>query len=98
MKLTQAQRSSLLKKVEGLVSTKFYDLTFKGNDWASIVRSHESEIMRAADSREFESAVNRMLGELRSGGLGLLSASTKIAPKNSISATFRSVETENGSR
>jgi carboxyl-terminal processing protease len=35
-----------------------------------------------------------MLGELRSGGLGLISANTKITPKNSISATCRAVETE----
>src|SRR5690242_12956882 len=39
-----------------------------------------------------------MLRELGSSGLGLISATTNVTPKNSISATFRSAETEYGSR
>ena len=39
-----------------------------------------------------------MLRELSSGGLGLISSQTKITSKNSISATFRAVDTQYGHR
>ncbi|MBV9764388.1 MAG: hypothetical protein JOZ48_06040 [Acidobacteriaceae bacterium] len=98
MTFPEPERRALLKKIDRLVETKFYDPTFKGHDWRSIVEKHEAQILAAADHNAFETAVNSMLGELRSGGLGLISASTKITPKNSISATFRAIETEYGTR
>ena len=98
MILTESERRSLLKKINRLVETKFYDPTFKGNNWRSITEKHEAPVLAAADHNAFETAVNGMLGELRSSGLGLISANTKIAPKNSISATFRAIGTECGSR
>lgn len=94
----EKERRALLKKIDRLVETKFYDPTFKGHNWRSIVERHEAHVLNAADRPAFETAVNQMLGELRSGGLGLISAGTKITPKNSISATFRAVETEHGTR
>lgn len=98
MTFTEDHRRELLGKIEHLVQTKFYDPTFKGRDWKSIVESHRSEVLSAADLNEFERAVNKMLSELGSSGLGLISAQTQIAPKNSISATFRAIETEYGNR
>jgi carboxyl-terminal processing protease len=98
MPLTERERQNILEKIEQLVETKFYDPTFKGRDWPAIVERHRTEILAATDSQGFESAVNEMLRELRSGGLGLISATSKITPKNSISATFRAADTEYGHR
>jgi carboxyl-terminal processing protease len=98
MPVTERDRRNILDKIERLVETKFYDPNFKGHDWPAIVESHRTQILAATDLHVFESAVNGMLRELGSGGLGLLSATSKITPKNSISATFRAVETEYGHR
>lgn len=96
--MTEADRRNLLNKIDRLVETKFYDPSFKGRDWKSIVEDHRVNIRAATDLNAFETAVNAMLGELRSSGLGLISSETKITPKNSISATFRAVESEYGNR
>src|SRR5689334_1311136 len=98
MRFIEHHRRDLLGKIDHLVQTEFYDPNFKGRDWKSIVESHRAEVLSAADPREFERSVNKMLTELGSSGLGLISASAQIAPKNSISATFRAVETEYGNR
>ena len=98
MTLNERERFKLLTKIDRLVQTKFYDPNFKGHDWRSIIENHRERILSATGRNEFETAVNEMLRELGSGGLGLLSAGTKITPKNSISATFRSAETEYGMR
>lgn len=96
MTFTESHRRDLLGKIEHLVQTKFYDPNFKGRDWKSTVESHRSEVLSAVDLKDFERSVNKMLSELGSSGLGLISAQTQIAPKNSISATFRTVKTEHG--
>lgn len=98
MTLTERQRGDLLKKIDRLVETKFYDPTFRGCNWRSIVENHRSKVLSASDHDEFEVAVNEMLRQLGSSGLGLISSQTRIAPKNSISATFRAEETEFGNR
>jgi len=98
MMLTEGRRRELLDKIDRLVKTKFYDPSFKGHDWGSIVDSHRAKILSASDTEAFETSVNKMLSELGSSGLGLLSSTTGITPKNSISATFRAVETEYGNR
>ncbi len=98
MTLNEARRSSLLDKIDHLVTTRFYDPGFKGHDWKSIVEKHRAEVLSAMDRSGFEAAVNNMLSELGSSGLGLISSETKITPKNSISSTFRAVETEYGNR
>jgi C-terminal processing protease CtpA/Prc len=98
MTLTEKQRSDLLTKIDGLVSMKFYDPNFKGHDWKAIVEIHRSDIIAAKDNQDFEAEVNKMLRKLGSSGLGLISSSTKITPKNAISATLRITETEHGRR
>ena len=98
MTLTEKQRGDLLNKIDGLVSTKFYDPKFKGHDWKAIVENHRSRILSAKGSEGFEAEVNNMLRELGSSGLGLISSSTKITPKNAISATLRVTDTEHGRR
>ena len=98
MKLTATNRQDVLAKIDRLVSEKFYDPKFKGHDWEALVATHRDKILSQEESQEFETAVNNMLRELGSAGLGLVSRATKIAPKNAISATFRDTETKYGCR
>ena len=93
MKLTQADREQLLSKIDKLVATNFYDLSFGGKNWERIVASHRATIINAQTVLDFESAVAAMLAELNSSGLGLLSPHTAITPRNAINASFRSVAT-----
>ena len=98
MTLTERERLGLLNKIDNLVETKFYDPNFKGHDWRAIVEANRQAVLSSGEPPIFEAAVNRMLRELGSSGLGLISAATKITSKNSISATFRAVDTEYGNR
>ena len=93
--LTRSDRESILNKIEKLVAEKFYDPTFGGKNWQSIVNTHRNEILDSADDSTFENVVNRMLGEVGASGLGLLGKETKVNSRNSINASFRSVTTSN---
>jgi C-terminal processing protease CtpA/Prc len=98
MIFTEKNRRDVLDKIDTLVAKKFYDPKFKGHDWPALVESHRDRIMTKAEPPEFEGAVNNMLRELGSSGLGLISPKTRIASKNAISATFHDCETEFGRR
>jgi len=98
MKLTEKNRRDVLNKIDRLVAKKFYDPKFKGHDWPALVAAHRDRIMCEAEPPAFEGAVNNMLRELGSSGLGLISPQTRIASKNAISATFHDSETEYGRR
>jgi carboxyl-terminal processing protease len=98
MALNRSDREQLLQKVERLVSEKFYDATFNGKDWPKIVAGHRQKILDADTVEAFESAIATMLSELGSTALGLLGSHTKVAPRNSVNASFRNVNTEAGAR
>jgi hypothetical protein len=73
MIFTEKNRRDVLHRIDHLVAKKFYDPKFKGHDWPALVESHRDKIMTQAEPPEFESAVNNMLRELGSSGLGLIS-------------------------
>jgi C-terminal processing protease CtpA/Prc len=98
MTFTEKSRRDVLNKIDNLVAKKFYDPKFKGHDWPALVENHRDRIMSEAEPPAFEGAVNNMLRELGSSGLGLISPKTRIASKNAISATFQDCETEYGRR
>ena len=99
MTLSRSDRSHLLAKIDGLVTAKYYDPAFNGHNWMQIVDQNREAILNADSNLAFEGAVNEMLGEMRSTGLGLLGPETRIAPRNSINASFCAVETlEEGRR
>ena len=99
MTLSRADRSHLLAKIDGLLTAKYYDPAFNGHNWVQIVDQNREVILNADSNVAFEGAVNEMLGEMRSTGLGLLGPETRIAPRNSINASFCAVETpEEGPR
>ena len=98
MTFTEVNRREALEKITNLVTKKFYDPAFKGHDWPSLVTRHRDEILSQSERPAFEVAVNNMLRQLGTSGLGLISPQTRIASKNAISATFHDSETEFGRR
>lgn len=95
MDLTNDQRQALLRKIQTIVSEKYFDPAFDKSAWDSIVQRHRRTIVEATNAAAFENAVTEMLTELSPHALGLLSDRTKINPRNSINASF-SVQTLDG--
>lgn len=99
MNLTSSQKEHLLSKINSLVQEKFYDPKFNGHDWRSLVSQYRQRIVDSASAEAFEGHVMALLSELKSSGTGLLGPHTKITPRNSIAASFRSVpDTPEGDR
>ena len=99
MTLSRSDRAHLLTKIDELVSVKFYDPAFGGMNWGEIVPLHRDAILNADSNAAFDGAVTDMLLELPSSGLGILGPETKITPRNSINASFRSIRlSEEGMR
>ena len=98
MTLTVSDREQILQKIERLVAQKFYDPTFGGRNWPNIVSSHRQNILDAPDNRSFENAIARMLADVGSSGLGLLSKETRINPRNAINASFTHITDSGSSR
>ena len=92
MTLSRSDRSRLLAKIDELVAARYYDPAFNGHNWVQIVDQNREAILNADSNLAFQGAVNEMLGEMRSTGLGLLGPETRIAPRNSINASFCAVE------
>jgi carboxyl-terminal processing protease len=94
MTLTRENRQRLLAKIDQLVTAKYYDPSYGGNNWSAIVSCYQDEILGAKTDEAFEKSVSIMLRQLPSAELGLLSPSTKIQPRSSINASVRSVMTD----
>jgi len=97
MTLTKEQRESILKKIETIVSEKYYSPAFDQSAWQAIVQRHRDSVVNASSTTAFEGAIQKMLLDLAPRGLGLLSEHTPITPRNAINASF-SVETIQGER
>jgi carboxyl-terminal processing protease len=97
MTLTKEQRESILKKIETIVSEKYYSPAFDQSAWQAIVQRHRDSIVNASSTTAFEGAIQKMLVDLAPRGLGLLSEHTPITPRNAINASF-AVETFQGER
>jgi carboxyl-terminal processing protease len=97
MTLTRTQRASILKKIETVVSEKYYNPAFDQSAWRGIVQHHTEAVLSASNTKDFEQEIQKMLEELSPKGLGLLSAHTPITPRNAINASF-TVETVQGDR
>src|ERR1019366_3727419 len=93
MTLTRSDREQLLKRIDDSVAEKYFDPQFNGKNWKQIVDNHQQEIVNADSDPSFESAVNDMLAELRSSGIGIVGPQTRIPPRSSINASFRPVQT-----
>lgn len=95
MTLSHAQRETVLKKIQRLVSEKYFDPNFDEAMWNRIVENHRRTVVEAQSEAAFERAVAAMLAEMAPSPLALLSDRTLIAPPNAINASF-SVRTIDG--
>jgi hypothetical protein len=82
MTFTESNRLDVFTKITNLVSQKFYDPKFKGHDWPSLVATHRDGILTQLERPAFENAVNNLLRQLGTSGLGLISPQTRISSKN----------------
>jgi C-terminal processing protease CtpA/Prc len=95
MTLSHAQRETVLKKIQRLVSEKYFDPNFDEPVWNRIVENHRKTVIEAQTEAAFERAVAAMLAEMAPSPLALLSDRTLITPPNAINASF-SVRTTDG--
>lgn len=95
MTLSQAQRETILRKIQRLVNEKYFDPNFDETVWKGIVESHRKAAVEAQTETAFEGAIAAMLAEMAPSPLALLSNRTLITPPNAINASF-SVRTIDG--
>lgn len=96
--MTVNDRKQILEKVDAIVRRKYFDPKFNGRDWRSVVDKHREPILSANDQPTFEKQVNLLLGELGTSHTSFFHKDTPVPSRNSINATFRSLETAEGSR
>lgn len=95
MTVSRPQRELILKRIQRLVSEKYFDPNFDATVWNRIVENHRESVVEALSEAAFERAVATMLAEMAPSPLALLSGRTLIAPPNAINASF-SVRTLEG--
>jgi hypothetical protein len=95
MPLSHTQREAILRKVQKLVSEKYFDPNFDETLWNRVVENNRKVVLDAESDTAFERAVARMLVEMAPNPLALLLDRALIAPPNAINASF-SVRTIDG--
>jgi C-terminal processing protease CtpA/Prc len=95
---SRKERGAILGKVDLLVRTKFFDLNFNGRNWPALMEQHRASIVEAASSEEFEQNMVALLKELGTSHTGFFRRESKIASRNSVNATFRERQTDEGAR
>lgn len=88
MDLTRKEREMLLNKIKTVVAEKYFDPAFNETQWRGTVERHRATILGADSPSAFETTIARMLEELSSTSLFLLSDHTPITPGNAINASF----------
>jgi carboxyl-terminal processing protease len=96
--MTNEERKDVFEKIEHIVRTKYFDPNFNGRNWAELVREHRPQILGAADDQGFELAVNVLLKSLGTSHTHFFGPGTRVPSRNSVNATFRSIQTESGQR
>src|SRR5262245_54264863 len=97
--LNESQRRLVLDKALKVVDGKFVDPNQKTPDLAKLRDKHESEIVNAYSSEDFEKAVNAMLQKLGASHTGVFHESQpRAAGRIAIAATFTKAETRDGTR
>jgi carboxyl-terminal processing protease len=96
--MTQNERTRTFERVDQIVRHRFFDPKFNGRDWPALVQQHRHAITSAADDQDFEREVNRLLAELGTSHTRFFHKTTPVSSKNSINATFRAWETDDGDR
>ena len=96
--MTADERKEILEKIDLIVRKKYFDPKFNGRDWPALVDKHRDAIISANDQIAFEQEINRLLAELGTSHTSFFHKTTPIPSRNSINATFKSWETEDGPR
>lgn len=82
-------RTTILDELSAAVKTHFYDPTLGGIDWPAAIEKHRQTILDADTSADFESAVGKLLAELRTSHVGFYNQRPQRASaRMAISATY----------
>jgi carboxyl-terminal processing protease len=96
--MTSNERRTVFARVDDLVRRKFFDPKFNGRNWPALAQKHRDNILSASDDRAFEDEVNGLLAELGTSHTSFFNRNTPVPSRNSINATFRAWNTEDGMR
>ncbi len=97
--LNESQRRKILASVVATTASKFADPAMNGVDWATVSAAATEEIIRAADSEEFERRINSLLQQLGTSHIGFFHGDRPRSPgRIAIAATFMQAETNEGLR
>ncbi len=89
--LNEKQRAEILDAVSKTVVKRFYDPQLRGIDWDAAVARHRSDIVTAPNAEAFESAISKLLSELKTSHIGFYHhALERATSKMAISATYTS--------
>ena len=89
--LNEKQRAEILAAVSKTVVKRFYDPHLRGIDWDAAVARHRSDIVTASSAEAFESAISKLLSELKTSHMGFYHhALERATSKMAISATYAS--------
>jgi len=66
----EKERAQIFKEAGRALDQGFYDPNFHGDDWDSLRTKYRPWAMKASTTRDFQDAVNLMLGELNASHMG----------------------------
>ncbi len=92
----EKERAQIFAEVSRALDQGFYDPDFHGNDWDSLRTKYRPWAMDASTTRDFQDAVNLMLGELNASHMGYAGddrAETQRARTGRIGVELDPVET-----
>ena len=66
----EAERTQIFDEVGRALGQGFYDPNFHGDDWQALLDEYRPRAMEASTAQDFQTVVNRMLGELNASHMG----------------------------
>jgi len=66
----EAERTQIFEEVSRALGQGFYDPNFHGDDWDALRAKYRPWALQASTTRDFQDAVNLMLGELNASHMG----------------------------
>jgi carboxyl-terminal processing protease len=97
--LAPRAKQVILQHVLKALNEKFYQPEKLGTDWQNTVTRHRPAIESAQTPAEFEEAISRLLGELKTSHVGFFHASARRASSRAaLSATYLEDDTNWGKR
>jgi tricorn protease len=70
----EAERTQIFEEVGRALEDGFYDPDFHGDDWSALRAKYRPWALQASTTRDFQDAVNLMLGELNASHMGYYAA------------------------